>query len=159
MNEKVRERVRTSRNVNNVYRQLKYPHVKTGIHHSDILDHWVQLPMVEAAMYEVEKDGGFDNFILKRSGMELKSKYGERMRRHLIVRRKEIQKNFVLQKQAKHLASHIVADCSNVQSKEDIENVFLQYGVDRKKFIQALAKRVYQAEGRGLAAQDEAEAL
>lgn len=152
LNERVRERVRTSRNVNNVYRQLKYPHVKTGIHHSDILDHWVQLPMVEAAMFEVEKDGGLDNFILKRSGPELKSKYGERLRRHLLVRRAEIQKNFVLQKQAGHLAQHMIADCNvatkNGGGKEAVENVFEQYGVDRKQFLDGLARRVYQQSKR-----------
>jgi hypothetical protein len=146
LNERVRERVRTSRNVNNVYRQLKYPHVRTGIHHSDILDHWVQLPMVQAAMFEVEKDGGLDNFILKRSGVELKSKYGERLRRHLLVRQREIKKNFVLQKQAGHLAAHIVSDCNNAQSsgKEAVENVFQQYGIDRKHFLNELARKVYE---------------
>ncbi|RNC47189.1 39S ribosomal protein L28 [Trypanosoma cruzi] len=41
LNERVRERVRTSRGVQNVYRQLKYPYVKTGIHYSDVLCHWV----------------------------------------------------------------------------------------------------------------------
>ncbi|EPY39938.1 hypothetical protein AGDE_03990, partial [Angomonas deanei] len=75
LNERVRERVRTSRQVQNVYRQMKYPYVKTGIHFSDVLDHWVQVPMVEAAMFEVERDGGFDNFILKRPGPELRSTY------------------------------------------------------------------------------------
>lgn len=146
LNERVRERVRTSRNVNNVYRQLKYPHVRTGLHHSDILDHWVQLPMVQAAMFEVEKDGGLDNFILKRRGMELKSKYGERLRRHLLVRQREIKKNFVLQKQAVHLAEHIVSDCNNAQSsgKEAVENVFQQYGIDRKQFLNELARKVYE---------------
>lgn len=150
LNERVRERVRTSRNVNNVYRQLKYPHVRTGMHHSDTLDHWVQLPMVEAAMFEVEKDGGLDNFIMKRNGMELKSKYGERLRRHILVRRREIQKNFVLQKQAGHLAAHIVADCKEAQpaGKEAVENVFLQYGIDRKQFLNQLARKVYEEKAR-----------
>lgn len=148
LNERVRERVRTSRNVNNVYRQLKYPHVKTGIHFSDTLDHWVQVPMVEAAMYQVEKDGGFDNFILKRSGMELKSKYGERIRRHILVRQKEIQKNFVLEKQAAFLASHMVEELKSAASKEEVENVFEQYGVERKRFLAALARRVFARESQ-----------
>lgn len=144
LNERVRERVRTSRNVNNVYRQLKYPHVRTGIQFSDTLDHWVQVPMVQAAMYQVEKDGGFDNFILKRSGMELKSKYGERIRRHILVRQKEIQKNFVLEKQANHLASHMLEELKGVSSKEQVENVFEQYGVERRRFLTTLARRVFE---------------
>mmetsp|Transcript_54002 Transcript_54002/g.62076 ORF Transcript_54002/g.62076 Transcript_54002/m.62076 type:complete len:241 (+) Transcript_54002:58-780(+) len=146
LNERVRERVRTSRNVNNVYRQLKYPHVKTGIHFSDTLDHWVQIPMVEAAMFEIEKDGGFDNFILSRSGMELKSKYGERIRRHILVRQKEIKKNFVLEKQAGFLASHMIDELKTASSKEEVEDVFAQYGVERKRFLSELARRVFQRE-------------
>lgn len=142
MNERVRERVRTSRKVHNVYRQLKYPRVRTGVHFSDILNHWVQVPMVEAAMYQVERDGGFDNFILKRPGQELQSKYGERIRRHLLVRQKETQKNFVLQKQAEYLAKFMEEDLSNVRSSAELDEVLGKYGVDRKEFVKVLAKKV-----------------
>ena len=68
MNERVRMRVRTSPINRYVYRQHQYPYVKTGVHFSDTLDHWVQLPMVQSAMIEVEKDGGLDNFIMKGRG-------------------------------------------------------------------------------------------
>jgi large subunit ribosomal protein L28 len=142
LNERVRERVRTSRSVQNVYRQLKYPWVKTGIHYSDALDHWVQLPMVEAAMFEVEKDGGFDNFILKRSGQELQSKYGERVRRHILVRQKEFQKNFVLEQQAQRLREAFVGDLKEVESEESFNAVLEKYGVDKDAMLLKLARRM-----------------
>lgn len=142
MNERVRERVRTSRQVQHVYRQLKYPHVKTGIQYSDTLDHWVQVPMVEAAMFEVEKDGGFDNFILKRSGPELRSTYGERIRRHLLVRQKEIQKNFVLDQQAQSLADVAQAELRQVRSEAELDAVLAKYGMDAEDFKRHMAKHV-----------------
>ena len=142
MNERVRERVRTSRKVHNVYRQLKYPRVRTGVHFSDILNHWVQVPMVEAAMFQVERDGGFDNFILNRPGQELQSKYGERIRRHLLVRQKETQKNFVLQKQAEYLARFMDEDLAKVRSSEELDVVLSKYGVARKDFVNVLAQQV-----------------
>nr|CCC91092.1 conserved hypothetical protein [Trypanosoma congolense IL3000] len=140
LNERVRERVRTSREVQNVYRQLKYPYVKTGIHYSDILDHWVQVPMVEAAMFEVEKDGGFDNFILKRSGPELRSTYGERIRRHILVRQKEIQKNFVLHKQAEMLAGAMEGEILPMKDGEVLQQVLEKYGVDKDQFLRDVAR-------------------
>lgn len=140
MNERVRERVRTSRRVQNVYRQLKYPYVKTGIHFSNILDHWVQVPMVEAAMLQIEKEGGIDPFILKRSGPELKSTYGERLRRHLLVREKEIKKNFVLVLQAKELAKTIQSELSNTRSKEDFHEVCSKYGIDEEELKRQAAQ-------------------
>lgn len=140
MNERVRERVRTSRRVQNVYRQLKYPYVKTGIHFSNILDHWVQVPMVEAAMLQIEKEGGIDPFILKRSGQELKSTYGERLRRHVIVREKEIKKNFVLSLQAKALTETIQREFSNLRSKEDFQAVCSKYGVDEEELKRQAAQ-------------------
>ncbi|EPY23231.1 39S ribosomal protein L28 [Strigomonas culicis] len=141
LNERVRERVRTSRQVQHVYRQLKYPYVKTGIHYSDVLDHWVQVPMVEAAMFQVERDGGFDNFILKRSGPELRSTYGERIRRHLLVRQKEIQKNFVLDQQAKTLAGEMYKEISGVQSEAELDKVLVKYGVNAEEFKFTMAKK------------------
>ncbi|CCW68128.1 unnamed protein product [Phytomonas sp. Hart1] len=142
LNERVRERVRTSRQVQHVYRQLKYPYVKTGIHYSDILDHWVQVPMVEAAMFEVEKNGGFDNFILKRSGPELCSTYGERIRRHLLVRQKEIKKNFVLDQHAKALSEAVYKELVKTQNEEELDLVIAKYGVDGEQFKRCLAKLV-----------------
>ncbi|KEG14873.1 39S ribosomal protein L28 [Trypanosoma grayi] len=142
LNERVRERVRTSRKVQNVYRQLKYPYVKTGIHYSDVLDHWVQVPMVEAAMFEVEKDGGFDNFILKRSGPELRSTYGERIRRHILVRQKEIQKNFVLDQQAKQLADVIQGEIVPLQDEMSAGQVLEKYGIDREQLLREMARLV-----------------
>nr|7AOI_A1 Chain A1, bL28m [Trypanosoma brucei] len=140
LNERVRERVRTSRQVQNVYRQLKYPYVKTGIHYSDVLDHWVQVPMVEAAMFEVEKDGGFDNFILKRSGPELRSTYGERIRRHILVRQKEIQKNFVLQKQAQMLVESMEKEILPMEDGKKVEEVLEKYGIDKEQLLRDIAR-------------------
>lgn len=140
LNERVRERVRTSRQVQNVYRQLKYPYVKTGIHFSDILDHWVQVPMVEAGMFAVERDGGFDNFILKRTGPELRSTYGERIRRHLLVRQKEIQKNFVLEQQARTLAQVIEGEVHGAASETDVDAVLHKYGIDAGNFKTMIAQ-------------------
>ncbi|ESS69120.1 39S ribosomal protein L28 [Trypanosoma cruzi] len=142
LNERVRERVRTSRGVQNVYRQLKYPYVKTGIHYSDVLCHWVQVPMVEAAMFEVERDGGFDNFVLKRSGPELRSTYGERVRRHILVRQKEIRKNFVLDQQAKHLADAICGEVLSLRDESAAEAVLAKYGIEKKRFLEELARIV-----------------
>ncbi|KAH9579830.1 hypothetical protein LSM04_002411 [Trypanosoma melophagium] len=144
LNERVRERVRTSREVQNVYRQLKYPYVKTGIHYSDVLNHWVQLPMVEAAMFEIEKDGGFDNFILKRSGPELRSKYGERIRRHILVRQKEIQKNFVLNQQAKKLADVIREELLPLQDEKAAEKVLEKYGIGKEQFLREMARIIVE---------------
>lgn len=142
MNERVRERVRTSRQVQNVYRQLKYPYVKTGIHFSDILDHWVQVPMVEAAMFAVEREGGFDNFILSRSGPELRSTYGERMRRHLLVRQKEIKKNFVLDQQANTLAEEMHREVRQATSESELDEVLAKYGVDPDEFKRRVARQI-----------------
>ncbi|KAG5472869.1 hypothetical protein LSCM4_02194 [Leishmania orientalis] len=144
MNERVRERVRTSRQVQHVYRQLKYPYVKTGIHYSDTLDHWVQVPMVEAAMFAVEKDGGFDNFILRRSGPELRSTYGERIRRHLLVRQKETQKNFVLDQQASALAGVAQAEVMKATNEQELDAVLTKYGMDAEEFKRLMAKRVME---------------
>lgn len=144
MNERVRERVRTSRRVQNVYRQLKYPYVKTGIHFSQILDHWVQVPMVEAAMLQIEKEGGIDPFILSRSGQELKSTYGERLRRHLLVREKEIKKNFVLSLQAKALAETIEKEFVSLRSEEELDAVCEKFGIDRDELKRQSAKLVYK---------------
>lgn len=140
MNERVKERVRTSRQVQNVYRQLKYPYVKTGIHYSDILDHWVQVPMVEAATFAIERDGGFDSFILKRPGPELRSTFGERIRRHLLVREKEIKKNFVLDQQAKTLADVVMQEANRAKSEEELDQVLAKYGMDADEFKRAVAR-------------------
>lgn len=144
MNERVQERVRTSRRVQNVYRQLKYPYVKTGIHFSSILDHWVQVPMVEAAMLQIEKEGGFDEFILSRSGPELKSLYGERIRRHLLVRQKEIKKNFVLHLQAKALCETIEKELGDVKDEESLDRVCDKYGVDKEKLKLQMARKLLE---------------
>ncbi|RNF06433.1 39S ribosomal protein L28 [Trypanosoma rangeli] len=159
LNERVRERVRTSRSVQNVYRQLKYPYVKTGIHYSDVLDHWVQVPMVEAAMFEVEKDGGFDNFILKRSGPELRSTYGERIRRHILVRQKEIQKNFVLAQQAKQLAEVIYEEILPLQDEAAAEAVLAKYGIEKQQFLEEMARIVVARKGKANAVDVATEAL
>ncbi|KAK7195436.1 hypothetical protein NESM_000470800 [Novymonas esmeraldas] len=152
MNERVRERVRTSRQVQHVYRQLKYPHVRTGIHFSDTLNHWVQVPMVEAAMFEIEKDGGFDNFILKRTGPQLRSTYGERIRRHLLVRQKEIQKNFVLDQQAKTLAEVAQSELLGAASEEELDEALAKYGMNAEGFKRHMAKRIMEQRASASAA-------
>jgi hypothetical protein len=128
-NERVRSRFRASRKAHHVYEQLKYPWMTTGVWYSDILDHWVQVPHVRGAQYAIEQDGGFDNFILKRSGPQLKSKYGERFRRHILVRQKEIQKNHVLQLQAHHLAATVLAQLQSTDSLDDRKRILEKYGM------------------------------
>eukprot|EP00760_Papus_ankaliazontas_P014231 PhM_4_TR15990/c0_g1_i1/m.93853 len=110
MNEYVRTRVRSSKNYHHVFQQLKHPHMMSGLWYSDVLDHWVQIPHVQQAYYAIEKKGGIDNFIMSTPGEELKSTYGERLRRHLLVRKKEIEKNFILEKQAEALAAQMYTE-------------------------------------------------
>eukprot|EP00759_Apiculatamorpha_spiralis_P046542 PhF_6_TR4286/c0_g1_i1/m.5787 len=110
MYERIRVRVRASRTYNHIFKQLKHPQMEIGVWYSDILDHWIQIPHVMAAKYVIEKRGGIDNFILGTNGEELKSTYGEKLRRNLLVRKKEIEKNFVLQKQAEALAEQMYAE-------------------------------------------------
>eukprot|EP00758_Cryptobia_borreli_P005348 Tbor_TRINITY_DN4856_c0_g1::TRINITY_DN4856_c0_g1_i1::g.1420::m.1420 len=148
MNERVRERVRTSRSYRYVYKQNQYPQVRTGVHFSDALNHWVQVPMVDAAMYAIEKEGGIDNFITNRSGQELKSTYGERLRRHILVRQKEIKKNYVLEKHSRALAEVIegelkVAMSNPEGSKDRVLLVLDKYGLDRKAFFAKLALELH----------------
>ena len=81
--------------------------MELGVWYSDILDHWVQSSHVTQANYAIERAGGIDNFILGTPGEELKSEYGERLRRNLLVRKREIEKNFVLQKHAEALAAEM----------------------------------------------------
>ena len=142
MNERVRTRVRTSPANRYVFRQHQYPYVKTGIHFSDTLNHWVQLPMVQSAMLQIEKDGGLDNFILKKSGRDLQSTYGERLRRHLLVRQKEIKKNFVLEKHATALADAIHTEIAAVRGKEAVENILVKYGVSKQAFYSSVALEI-----------------
>lgn len=133
LNETVRERVRVSPRAYHVYRQLVYPWMKVGVWHSDILDHWVQVPHVQAALYSIEADGGIDNFIMKRPGAELQSKYGEKLRRHLLVRQKEIEKNFILDKQAAHLANSIMEDLKTAKGVDELDEVLAKYGISKEE--------------------------
>jgi large subunit ribosomal protein L28 len=145
LNESVRMRVRASSNVQHVFKQLKYPWMKTGIWYSEALDHWVQVPQVQAAQYAIEQDGGFDNFIMKRSGAELKSQYGERMRRHILVRRKETEKNFVLKTHARSLADVMAAELDAATNAEELQAVIDKYGLSTnflRKIVRAQLKRV-----------------
>lgn len=139
MNERVRERVRTTRKVQFLFKQLKYPWMKTGIWYSDTLDHWVQVPHVHAAHFAIEQDGGFDNFILKRTGRELKSRYGERIRRHILVRQREVEKNFVLQEHASKLASVIQEELNKCNSAAQLATVLQKYGLDAGAMRRKLA--------------------
>ena len=148
MNERVRTRVRTSRNYRYVYKQHQYPYVRTGIHHSDALDHWVQLPMVQAAMYAVEKEGGIDNFITSRSGMELRSRYGERLRRHILVRQKEIKKNFVLDQHGRALANVAVEELKKAKTKQQALRVFRKYGMNPEIVFDRLATRLHRQQSK-----------
>ncbi|KNH09269.1 39S ribosomal protein L28 mitochondrial [Perkinsela sp. CCAP 1560/4] len=104
MYERIRCRVQSSRSLGHSFKKLKHPGMEIGVWFSDILDHWVQIPHVPQARYAIEKAGGIDNFILNTPGGELKSIYGERLRRHLLVRKGEIEKNFILEKTAQALA-------------------------------------------------------
>lgn len=141
LNERIRERVRTTRKIQFLVRQMKYPWMKTGVWHSDTLDHWIQVPHVHAAQFDIEKEGGFDNFILNRNGRELKSRYGERIRRHILVRQREIQKNFALQQHASKLAETLEDELAAATSKEQLQQVFARYGINASAVAREVRKR------------------
>ena len=123
MYERIRCRVRSTRSLGHSYKQLRHPGMEVGVWFSDILDHWVQIPHVPQARYAIEKAGGIDNFILSTPGNELKSTYGERLRRHLLARKGEIEKNFILEKSARSLA-----DAMYAQWKSD-PSLLHEYGI------------------------------
>lgn len=139
--ERVRWRVKSSVTYQYVHNQTRYPMWIRGIWHSDLLDHWVQIPMVKGAMYAIEKDGGIDNFILNRRGENLFSKYGERLRRHLIVRQNEISKNFVLEKHARHLSEMIAQEVREAKTKDDLEAIREKYSLSAN-FVGKLQERL-----------------
>jgi hypothetical protein len=142
--ERVRTRVKSAGDHQFIQKILKYPYMRTGVWFSDSLDHWVQVPHVRGAQYAIEKDGGMDNFILKRGGAELRSVYGERLRRNILGRQREIEKNFMLQKSAEKLADTILAEIQeSVVVEEDektisdsnaekIDAVLKKYGLSKK---------------------------
>lgn len=101
--------------------------------------------MVQSAMLQVEKDGGLDNFILKKSGRDLKSTYGERLRRHLLVRQKEIKKNFVLDKHSSALASSIHGEITMASGKHEVESILAKYGVSKNAFFSAVALELHRS--------------
>lgn len=144
LNERVRTRVKSAGDNQYIQKQLKYPYVRTGVWFSDALDHWVQVPHVRGAQFEIEKDGGMDNFILKRGGAELRSLYGERLRRHILARQREIEKNFLLQKSAEKLAARILQEVSDAapppastpiseDNAQKIDAIFKKYGLSKKE--------------------------
>lgn len=143
LNERVRVRVRSASDSQFIQKQLKYPYTRTGVWFSDALDHWIQVPHVRGAQFEIEKDGGMDNFILKRGGAELRSLYGERLRRNILARQREIEKNFLLQKSAEKLADRILgelqeetagtsSESTSEENAEKIEAVFRKYGLSKR---------------------------
>ena len=151
LNERVRIKVKSAGDNQYVQKIMKYPYTRTGVWFSDALDHWVQVPHVRGAQFEIEKDGGMDNFILRRGGQELRSVYGERLRRNILGRQREIEKNFLLQKTAERLATKIMKEIreevplsenegdfatSSPLSEEDgekVENVLRKYGLSKRQ--------------------------
>lgn len=148
LNERVRIKVKSAGDQQYIQKILKYPYTRTGVWFSDALDHWIQVPHVRGAQFEIEKDGGMDNFILKRSGQELRSTYGERLRRNILGRQREIEKNFLLQKTAERLAAKIMKEIreevplsgKNQQQQplsdedgEKVEEIFRKYGLSKRE--------------------------
>jgi hypothetical protein len=129
MNETVRMRVKATRDQQKIVKRLVYPWMKVGLWYSETLRHWVQIPHVQAATYEIEKDGGIDNFILKRPSHELNSRYAERLRRNLLVRRKEIEKNAILKYHARQLSQAIVAELKAATTADELRAVCDKYGL------------------------------
>ena len=165
-NERVRERVMSQRDRQYCVRELKYPYMRTGVWFSDALDHWVQVPHVRGAQFDIEREGGFDNFVLRRPGHELRSIYGERLRRHILVRQREIEKNHALQRGAERLAAHVLeltADAAaaaagtakqrqqgdsagdSAAAAEALDAVFGKYGMDRRQVVAQATKLREQA--------------
>lgn len=131
LNERIRMRVKADKELSKISRMLKYPYLRSGKWYSDTLRHWVQVPQVQEAAYEIEKDGGFDNFILKRRAHELNSRFAERLRRNLLARRGEIQKNAVTKHHAKKLSRVIIAELQKATTAEELQAVCDKYGFSR----------------------------
>jgi hypothetical protein len=136
--ERVRTRVRSAGDHQFIQKILKYPYMRTGVWFSDSLDHWVQVPHVRGAQFAIEKDGGMDNFILKRGGGELRSVYGERLRRNILGRQREIEKNFMLQKSAEKLADKIMAELQENVVVEENEKTISEANAEK---IDAVLKK------------------
>ena len=140
LNERIRMRNKASMNQQKMRKHLVYPWMKVGVWYSETLRHWVQVPHVHAATFEIEKAGGIDNFILSRPGHELNSRYAERLRRHLIVRKKEIEKNAVLKAHAKKLAGVITEELKAAQTAEELRGVCDKYGM-APELLKAIASQ------------------
>ena len=130
MDEKIRMRTKITKD-GYAKRSLIYPRMmKDTAWHSQLLDHWVQLPHVQKAVFHMEREGGFDNFILNRGGRQLQSRYAERMRRHLLVRRAELRKNFILERHAVEVARTMRADINDARSTDEMKAVLRKWGLD-----------------------------
>lgn len=138
-NERIRIRTHATKDHSRIYKRLKYPWMKTGLWYSETLRHWVQVPHVKSLGYEIEKEGGFDNFILRRPAHVLNSRYAERIRRHLLVRTKEIEKNALLKSHAMKLADLVVAELQAATTAEQLHAVCDKYG-----FAPSLLKAVVE---------------
>ena len=131
MDEKIKLRTLASKD-NWIYRKTVYPHMMKNMSwYSGLLGHWVQIPHVRKAMYHMEREGGFDNFILNRGGRELRSRYGERIRRHLLVRRAEMRKNFILERHATAVARAMKTDLENAQNPAELKEVMRKWGLNQ----------------------------
>uniref|UniRef100_A0A7S1M314 39S ribosomal protein L28, mitochondrial n=1 Tax=Neobodo designis TaxID=312471 RepID=A0A7S1M314_NEODS len=140
LDERIRMRTFATTDQQKMRKKLIYPWMKVGVWYSETLRHWVQVPHVEAAQYEIEKDGGIDNFILKRPSHALNSRYAERLRRHLLVRRKEIEKNAVLKSHAQKLAGVIVEELKAAATAEELRAVCDKYGL-APEILKAIASQ------------------
>lgn len=151
-NERIQERYRTSGTFKHCFRQLKHPYMTTGVWYSDVLDHWIQIPHVSAATLSIERAGGLDNYILSRPGERLMSRYGERLRRHIIARQKEIQKNFVLEMQSQHLGSVVAAELGACKDAESARAVVAKYGLSPAFFAKLAEKQAAAAAAKAASA-------
>lgn len=146
-NEKVRMRVRASANFYMVNYRLNYPWMRTGVWYSDALDNWVQVPHVQGVVYDIEREGGFDEYIMRRPGYELQSLYAERLRRNIIARRKETRKNFILKKHAQAMADAMEKEFDAATTPEELFAVCDKYGV-RRSVVAQIAERESGADRR-----------
>eukprot|EP00756_Hemistasia_phaeocysticola_P058119 Hpha_TRINITY_DN34730_c0_g1::TRINITY_DN34730_c0_g1_i1::g.178017::m.178017 len=77
--------------------------------YSELLEHAFKPAMEEEAKHLAESYGGLDQFILQNDPMFLQAFELERIRNYLLVRRMEMEKNYVLEEQAQSLAKHLFA--------------------------------------------------
>eukprot|EP01063_Lacrimia_lanifica_P039920 TRINITY_DN8902_c0_g3_i1.p1 TRINITY_DN8902_c0_g3~~TRINITY_DN8902_c0_g3_i1.p1 ORF type:complete len:285 (+),score=100.27 TRINITY_DN8902_c0_g3_i1:55-909(+) len=86
--------------------------------YSELLDHQFRPAIDHDALMLLESYGGVDQFVLQNDPTFLTSWEMEQLRNYMLVRRMELDKNFVMEKQATKLAKHLLG---LIRAKHDRE--------------------------------------